>query len=104
MWLRPPVVLGFVPQIANQGALIVARRHPTKSHACSSASNAAPSASVFLQALMATSKCALATTTGRPKKEDPNALEPSYLFPIQFQICAFITWLCVMLTAPNFLL
>jgi len=47
----------------------------TRSHVCSSATNAVPSACVFPQALMATSSSAPATTTGRPRGEAPNALK-----------------------------
>ncbi|KAK9926012.1 hypothetical protein M0R45_023268 [Rubus argutus] len=50
-------------------------RHSTTNHACSSARNAVLSVCVFLLASMATKLCALATTTGRPRKEDPNVLE-----------------------------
>ncbi|KAK6920872.1 hypothetical protein RJ641_014550, partial [Dillenia turbinata] len=49
--------------------------HSTTSHACSSARNVAQHASVCLLVTMATSKYALATTTGRPRKVDPNALD-----------------------------
>ncbi|KAL6286802.1 hypothetical protein ACE6H2_011192 [Prunus campanulata] len=69
-----------VAESANRDVLIVARPHRTRNHACSSAKNAAPHAYVFLQAFMATNKFALATTTGRPKKDDPNALEKEYIF------------------------
>ncbi|KAM7511319.1 hypothetical protein LguiB_010194 [Lonicera macranthoides] len=43
-------------------------------HAYFSATNVAPSASVCHLAFMATKLCALATITGRPRKEDQNAL------------------------------
>ena len=52
------------------------QRHNTRSHACSSAKSAVPNACVSLQELMATSKSALVIITGRPKEEDPSALEP----------------------------
>ncbi|CAK9144900.1 unnamed protein product, partial [Ilex paraguariensis] len=66
MWLR--VTIGFVLQIADQDVAIVAQQHHIRSHACSSARNAAPNACAFLRALTATNKHALATTTGRPRK------------------------------------
>ncbi|CAA2974289.1 GASA GAST Snakin [Olea europaea subsp. europaea] len=50
-------------------------RHSTTNHACSSARNAAESVSVFHQVIMVIKVFALATTTGRPRKEDQNALE-----------------------------
>ena len=56
-------------------AQVGAQRHNTRSRACSSAKSAVPSAYVCLLGLMATSRFALATTTGRPKGEDPNAPE-----------------------------
>ncbi|KAI8031567.1 Protein RSI-1 [Camellia lanceoleosa] len=56
-----------------------ARRHRTRSRACSSASSAAPNACVCRRGLMATNKHALATTTGRPNKAVPNALKYLYL-------------------------
>ncbi|KAK9277801.1 hypothetical protein L1049_027357 [Liquidambar formosana] len=52
-------------------------RHSTANHACFSAKNAAQSACAFPLATMVTRLCALAITTGRPRKEDPNA--PNYI-------------------------
>ena len=52
-----------------------AQTHNTRNRACSSAKSAVPSAYVCLLELMATSKFALATTTGRPKGEGQNAPE-----------------------------
>ncbi|KAG6735301.1 hypothetical protein POTOM_062141 [Populus tomentosa] len=52
-----------------------AARPSTISHACSSARSAAGSASAFPQGIMGIKLCALATTTGRPRKEGPSALE-----------------------------
>ncbi|WVZ07349.1 hypothetical protein V8G54_020695 [Vigna mungo] len=49
----------------------------TRNRVCFSARSAVPSACVCLLELMVTSRFALATTTGRPKEEDPNALEAS---------------------------
>ncbi|OVA13370.1 hypothetical protein BVC80_285g107 [Macleaya cordata] len=51
-----------------------AARRSTTSHACSSVRSAAGLACVCPQVSMATKLCALATTTGRPRKEDPSAL------------------------------
>ncbi|XXG55434.1 hypothetical protein AAC387_Pa03g3102 [Persea americana] len=65
----------YVLKIVAGGAHTDARQRHTGNHACSSASSAALSACVFLLALMETSRPALATTTGRPRKEDPNALD-----------------------------
>ena len=50
-------------------------RHSTINHACSSVRNVAGHAFVFLQGIMGTNKFALATTTGKPRKEAPNALK-----------------------------
>uniref|UniRef100_A0A803L978 Legume lectin domain-containing protein n=1 Tax=Chenopodium quinoa TaxID=63459 RepID=A0A803L978_CHEQI len=61
-----------------------ARTLNTANHACFSATNAAGSAFVFHQASMATSKFALATTTGRPNRVAPSALNffyENYLLP-----------------------
>ena len=56
-------------------AISGARKHNTRNHACFSARNVASNASVFLQGLMLTKKFVLATITGRPREEDPNALK-----------------------------
>ncbi|KAK7300693.1 hypothetical protein RJT34_11541 [Clitoria ternatea] len=64
--------------IVKQGALIVALQPHTRSHACFSARSVVPNASVFLLVPMATSKSALATTAGRQRKEDPNALKEKF--------------------------
>lgn len=50
----------------------VARRSSTNP-ACSSVKNAVPSASASLRGSMGTRLYALATITGRPRAEDPNA-------------------------------
>ncbi|PON93590.1 hypothetical protein TorRG33x02_105740 [Trema orientale] len=60
---------------ARENAQGDAAKHNTTNHACFSAKNAATSAFVCLLATMATKLCALATTTGRPREEDPSALE-----------------------------
>ncbi|KAJ0042671.1 hypothetical protein Pint_18580 [Pistacia integerrima] len=78
MWLRFMVVVIIITlnhQIATQSVSIDAQQHHTRSHACSSAKSAATNAFACLLVFTATSKFALATTTGRPRKEDPNALE-----------------------------
>ncbi|KAK9106038.1 hypothetical protein Scep_022882 [Stephania cephalantha] len=68
-------MLGSIQPIAIVGALTAARRLRIGSHACSSASSAAPSAFVFLLEHMATSRHALVTITGRPRRVAPSALE-----------------------------
>ncbi|KAL2326028.1 hypothetical protein Fmac_025086 [Flemingia macrophylla] len=50
-----------------------ARTHITRSHACSSVKSAVPNACVCHLEPTATRRSALATTTGKPKGEDPNA-------------------------------
>ena len=62
-------------QNAQIGAPLGAGGHNTTNHACSSAKSAAGSACVCPLATTETKPCALATTTGRPRKEDPNALK-----------------------------
>ncbi|KAJ6290308.1 hypothetical protein OIU76_028262 [Salix suchowensis] len=52
-----------------------AGRPSTTSHACSSVRSAARSASAFPQGIMGIKLYALATITGRPRKEDQSALE-----------------------------
>ncbi|KAK7392964.1 hypothetical protein VNO78_21414 [Psophocarpus tetragonolobus] len=54
---------------------IDAQTHSTRSHVCSSAKSVVPHACVCHQELMATKRFVLATTIGRPKGEDRNALE-----------------------------
>ncbi|KAA8530666.1 hypothetical protein F0562_005400 [Nyssa sinensis] len=75
--MRLRVTMGSALQIADRDVLTDAQRHHTRSRACSSASSAAPSASVCHRAHMATNKHALATTTGRPRKAVPNAPKPT---------------------------
>ncbi|CAJ1970839.1 unnamed protein product [Sphenostylis stenocarpa] len=67
-------------QIANPSARTVAQQHHTRSHACFSARSVVLNASAFLLVLTATSKSAPATTPGRPRKEDPNALKLNLFF------------------------
>ncbi|KAF7831099.1 gibberellin-regulated protein 5 isoform X2 [Senna tora] len=69
------VTLSQVAEIASRSVLTDARRHRTRSHACSSARNAAPSVYAFLLVRTAIRNRALAITTGRRRKEDRNALE-----------------------------
>ncbi|KAJ6912144.1 hypothetical protein NC651_014728 [Populus alba x Populus x berolinensis] len=57
------------PPSADLAALVDAPRQPSRSHACSSARSAAPSACVCLPELMGTSNHVPATTTGRPRGE-----------------------------------
>ncbi|KAH1114444.1 hypothetical protein J1N35_007822 [Gossypium stocksii] len=61
-------------QSADLAAVKDVQTRNTRSHACSSARSAAPSACVCRQAPTETSKSALATTIGRPREEDPSAL------------------------------
>ncbi|KAK9091575.1 hypothetical protein Sjap_024752 [Stephania japonica] len=68
-------MLGSIQQIAILGAVTAAQGLRIGSHACSSASSAAPSAFVFLLEHMVTNRHALVTTTGRPRREAPSALE-----------------------------
>ncbi|TKY53415.1 hypothetical protein E2542_SST24945 [Spatholobus suberectus] len=62
-------------QIAVLVARTDARTHSTRSRVCSSAKSAVPNACVCHLELTATRRSARATTTGRPKGEDPNAPE-----------------------------
>lgn len=56
----------------------------TRSRACSSVTSAAGSACACLRGIMVIKPCALATTTGRPRKEDPSALKPATLYSILY--------------------
>ncbi|XVE83780.1 hypothetical protein DITRI_Ditri16bG0114100 [Diplodiscus trichospermus] len=60
---------------AHHSARGGAARPNTISHACSSVRNAAANACVCPQAITGIKLCALATTIGRPRKEDPSALK-----------------------------
>ncbi|KAF2299473.1 hypothetical protein GH714_032080 [Hevea brasiliensis] len=62
---------------AHHNARGGAARPNTISHACSSVRSAAESACVCLQGIMGIKLFGLATTTGRPRREDPSALEPN---------------------------
>jgi hypothetical protein len=73
-------------QNVHQGAPPGAQPQHTRSHACSSAKSAVQSACVCLPARMGTNSLALATTTGRPREEGPNALENScFYWTVPFQ-------------------
>lgn len=81
-------------QNVHQGAPPGAQPQHTRSHACSSAKSAVQSACVCLPARMGTNSLALATTTGRPREEGPNALENScfdWTVPFQLQLTQFIS-------------
>ncbi|GER25814.1 GA-stimulated transcript-like protein 7 [Striga asiatica] len=69
------ILLDFSQKNVGPGAREGARKPRSRSHVCFSAKNAVPNAFVFLQELMATNSFALATTIGRPKGVDQNALE-----------------------------
>jgi len=62
-------------QIVEQGAVQDAQQPNTRSHACSSATNAMRNACVPHQVPMATNRSALATTTGRPREVAPSVLK-----------------------------
>lgn len=62
-------------QSARHSAPGGAARHSTTSRACSSAKSAAGNASASLRATTATRPSAPATTTGRPRRAAPSALE-----------------------------
>ncbi|KEH28241.1 GASA/GAST/Snakin [Medicago truncatula] len=68
-------VQNFVLKIVNQGVHIVVLQHHTRNHACFSAKNVVLHVFVFLLVCMVTSKFVLATTAGRHRKENQNALK-----------------------------
>ncbi|KAL9398300.1 hypothetical protein Peur_007261 [Populus x canadensis] len=70
-----PLKGALILKSADLVALVDAPRQPSRSHACSSARSAVPSACVCLLELMGTSNLVPATTTGRPRGEAPSALE-----------------------------
>ncbi|TYI89886.1 hypothetical protein E1A91_D03G085200v1 [Gossypium mustelinum] len=72
-----------------------------RSHACSSATSAAPSACVCRQALTETSKSALATTIGRPRVEDPSALN-LVRYQITLKIVLYIDIVLITFSTYNF--
>ncbi|KAF8395645.1 hypothetical protein HHK36_019595 [Tetracentron sinense] len=72
-----PLKGAFILKNAHLVAPQDAQRQHTRSHACSSAKSVAPSACACLPAHMETSSSALATITGRPRGEDPNARDDS---------------------------
>ncbi|KAF4377422.1 hypothetical protein F8388_000616 [Cannabis sativa] len=67
------VTFSHVAETASQDVLTDAQRHHTRSHASSSARSVAQHAFAFLQASTATRKPALATTIGKPRRENPSA-------------------------------
>lgn len=79
------IIYVFFPGLNEQNAHHNARgdvaRRSTTNHACFSVKSAVPSACVYPLATMGIRQCALATTTGRPRREDPSALRsfPSLL-------------------------
>ncbi|KAK4278015.1 hypothetical protein QN277_015918 [Acacia crassicarpa] len=76
----------FVLQIASPSVTTDALQLHTRSLACSSVRNAALNACVFLLVRTATSNPALATTTGRPRKEDPNAPEEIRVYDLLYAL------------------
>jgi len=66
-----------IEQIVKGGVRTVAQQLHTRSHACFSVRSVAQNAYVFLLVPMETSNSALATTPGRPRKDDPSALKPT---------------------------
>ncbi|KAL3620346.1 hypothetical protein CASFOL_035258 [Castilleja foliolosa] len=73
----------------HQDAHIGAQRQHSRSHACSTAKNVVQCVCVCHLAHMGTSKFALATTTGKPREVDQNALEKkTYDDPVRLPIFA----------------
>ena len=62
-------------QIVEQGMVQGAQQPNTRSHACSSATNAVRNACVSHQVPMATNRSALATKIGGPREVAPSALK-----------------------------
>ncbi|KAG7022220.1 hypothetical protein SDJN02_15950, partial [Cucurbita argyrosperma subsp. argyrosperma] len=73
---------------AQVGAPLDAGGHSTTNHACSFAKNAAESACACRRVTMETKAFALATTTGRQRKEGPNALRKHNPFPFPSLLCS----------------
>lgn len=74
-----------------------AQRQHSRSRACSFARSVAPSACVCLLELMETNNFVLVTITGKPREEDPNALEElfSNYLNLTYQICMiYMFFLC----------
>ena len=67
-------VSGENEQNARHNAQGDVARHNTINHACFSVKSAVPSVCVYPLASMGIRQFAPATTTGRPRREDPNAL------------------------------
>lgn len=72
--------VGVFPQNALHSAREDAARHSITNHACSSVRNVAGSVCAFLRVSMVIKPSALATTTGRPRKEDPSALKSVIIY------------------------
>lgn len=68
-------MFGMDEQNAHHNARGGAEKHSTTRRACFSVRSAVGNACACLLGIMATKLCALATTTGRPRKEDPSVLE-----------------------------
>lgn len=66
--------------------------HSTTNPACSSAKSAAKSVCVCPRGIMVIKQSALATTTGRPRREDRNALENfhNYFLDYHYSILSII--------------
>lgn len=71
---------GGFSQNALHSAREDAARHSITNHACSSVRNVARSVCAFLRVSMVIKPSALATTTGRPRKEDPSALKSIIIY------------------------
>ncbi|KAK6940530.1 hypothetical protein RJ641_030061 [Dillenia turbinata] len=62
-----------------RNALVGALKHPTTRHAMKTATNVALNVCVFHRVLQAIRRNVHATITGRPRKEDPSALDHTNL-------------------------
>jgi len=85
-----------ITQIVVLVVRIDAQTHSTRSRACSSAKSVVRNVCVCPLEPMATRRYAPATTTGRPKGEDPNALRIFQLSQSHLNIPCTIShvWLC----------
>ncbi|XVE95852.1 hypothetical protein REPUB_Repub02eG0169800 [Reevesia pubescens] len=70
-----PLKEAFIHKSVDLAAPQDVQRRNIRSHACSSAISAVPSACACHLVLTETSKSALATTIGRPSEEVPSALD-----------------------------
>lgn len=90
MWDGVKTIMVYMMQSVPPVVRLGARKQLTRNPACSSARNAAPSACAFLQEHTETSNSAPATTTGRPREEDPSALRiiiSSPRLPLYLCVC-----------------